>query len=190
MKSKRTLFHGMIEFEDSLLKTNIYFLGIRILKICYFAEKKEYRLFGIFRILTRAGYPYKVSVLMQAHNAEQRIAGAIASVLAQTFSDFEFIIINNGGADNTANIVRGYKDPRIMFVDNERTIDPAGVLKMGIGLCRGEYIAWMDANALPHPNRLARQVAFMDRHPGVGVLGRRFRSAGHPPAMLRKSMLG
>lgn len=65
----------------------------------------------------------KVSVLMPAYNSEKYIAEAIDSILNQTFTDFEFIIINDGSTDNTAEIVRRYKDKRIKFIDNKKIRD-------------------------------------------------------------------
>jgi glycosyltransferase involved in cell wall biosynthesis len=154
----------------------------------------------------------KISVLMPAYNAEKYITEAIDSILAQTFADFEFIIINDGSTDRTAEIVRSYKDPRIVFVDNEKNQGLITVLNQGMDMARGEYIARMDADDISLPERFAKQIAFMDAHPDVGLLGTQLQIFGyrhwkssypekigildihkinhinHPTVMLRKSV--
>lgn len=112
----------------------------------------------------------KLTVLMPAYNAEKFIAEAIESILGQTFTDFEFIIINDGSTDNTAKIVRHYKDPRIVFIDNRENQGLVAVLNHGLDMARGEYIARMDADDIAYPERFAKQTAFMDAHPDVGVV--------------------
>ena len=152
---------------------------------------------------------HKISVLMPVYNAEKYIAEAIDSILAQTFTDFEFIIINDGSTDKTAEIIRSYKDPRIVFVDNEKNQGLITVLNQGLNMARGEYIARMDADDISFPERFAEQIEFMDAHPDVGLLGaqlqmfgdRHWKSAypekigildanniNHPTVMLRKSV--
>lgn len=113
----------------------------------------------------------KVSVLMPAYNSEKYIAEAIDSILNQTFTDFEFIIINDGSTDNTAQIVRQYKDKRIKFIDNKKNQGLIAVLNQGLDLCRGEYIARMDSDDISLPERFAKQVKYMDAHPNVAVVG-------------------
>lgn len=115
----------------------------------------------------------RVSVLMPAYNSEKYIAEAIESILNQTFTDFEFIIINDGSTDGTSKIVRKYanRDPRIKFIDNKRNQGLIAVLNQGLDLCTGEYIARMDSDDISRPERFKLQVDYMDAHPNVGVVG-------------------
>ena len=111
----------------------------------------------------------KISVIMPAYNAEKYIKEAIDSILAQTFSDFEFIILDDGSTDGTAEIVRSYSDKRIRFVQNEHNLGIANTLNRGLDLAQGEYIARMDADDISLPERFEKQVSFMDKHPKTAV---------------------
>ena len=115
----------------------------------------------------------KVSVLMPAYNVEKYVGVAIESILNQTFTDFEFIIINDGSTDNTANIIAEYakQDSRIRFINHKENRGLVPVLNEGLDLCRGEYIARMDSDDISLPERFAKQVEYMDAHPECGVLG-------------------
>jgi glycosyltransferase involved in cell wall biosynthesis len=108
---------------------------------------------------------------MTAYNEEARIGPAIESILNQTFGDFEFIIINDGSADQTATIIQSYHDPRIVYLDNGENLGIARSANRGLAVARGEFIARMDADDTSHPERFALQVAYLDAHPEVGVLG-------------------
>lgn len=122
---------------------------------------------------TRVGGALRVSVLMPAYNAEKYISAAIESILSQTFTDFEFIIINDGSTDNTAKIVQEYakRDTRIKFINNKKNQGLIAVLNQGLDLCRGEYIARMDSDDVALPERFAKQVKYMDDNPNVVVVG-------------------
>jgi glycosyltransferase involved in cell wall biosynthesis len=120
----------------------------------------------------------RVSVLMSAYNAEKYIAEAINSILNQTFSDFEFIIVNDGSTDATAEIVRSYTDPRIVFVDNKENQRLVAALNQGMDMCRGEYVARMDADDVSLPERFEKQVRFLDANPEIGILGTNYRIFG------------
>ena len=113
----------------------------------------------------------KISVLMSAYNSEKYIAEAIESILNQTFKDFEFIIINDGSTDKTAEIIEKYakKDVRIRFVNNTKNQGIIAALNPGFAMCRGEYIARMDSDDISTPERLATQVAYLDAHPEVDL---------------------
>ena len=115
----------------------------------------------------------RVSVLMPAYNSEKYLGEAIDSILNQTFTDFEFIIINDGSKDNTAKIVEEYakKDKRIRFIDNKKNQGIVGVLNEGIDLCRGKYIARMDSDDISLPTRFEKEIEYMEEHPECGVLG-------------------
>ena len=130
----------------------------------------------------------RISVLMPAYNAEKYLAEAIDSILGQTFGDFELIIINDGSTDNTANIVRKYKDKRIKFIDNKHNAGLIAVLNHGLDIARGEYVARMDADDISIPERFAKQVAFLDANPDVGLLGtcyKRFTSTSSKTAIVK-----
>ena len=115
----------------------------------------------------------RVSVLMPAYNSEKYIATAIESILNQTFSDFEFIIINDGSTDNTAKIVRQYarRDPRIKFVDNKKNRGISETRNSLLDMATGEYAAYQDSDDVSMPNRLAQQVKFLDSNPEISVVG-------------------
>lgn len=115
----------------------------------------------------------KVSVLMPAYNSEKYIAEAIDSILNQTFTDFEFIIINDGSTDNTAKIIRNYarKDLRIRFINNRQNRGFIKRLNDCLDLASGEYVAKMDSDDISLPTRLEKQVEFLDSHPDIGMVG-------------------
>ena len=120
----------------------------------------------------------KISVIMPAYNAEKYINEAIDSILAQTFTDFEFIIIDDGSTDSTCAIVESYSDSRIRFFKNEHNLGVAATLNRGLDLARGEYIARMDADDISLPTRFEKQAAYMDEHPDVVVLATNVRIIG------------
>ena len=112
-----------------------------------------------------------VSVIMPAYNAEKYIAQAIESILGQTYGDFEFIIINDCSCDRTEEIILTYDDPRIVYLKNQQNLGVAKTLNKGLAMAKGEYIARMDADDIAMPERLAKQVAFLDGNEDVAVLG-------------------
>lgn len=120
----------------------------------------------------------RVSVVMAAYNAAEFLRQAIDSILRQTFGDFEFIIVDDGSADDTAAIVRSYADPRIRLVQNQRNLGLARALNMGIDAARGEYIARMDADDESLPTRFEEQVRFLDAHPEIGLCGTQIETMG------------
>ena len=113
----------------------------------------------------------KVSVFIPAYNVEKYIAEAIQSILDQTFTDFELIVINDGSTDKTSEIVKSFNDPRIVFIENKENQKLVRVRNQGLEMARGEYLALMDADDISMPQRLAKQVAFLDANPEVGILG-------------------
>jgi len=108
---------------------------------------------------------------MPAYNAEKYLREAIDSILSQTFADFEFIIINDGSTDSTKDIIQSYNDPRIVYLENEKNSGICITLNKGLDAARGKYIARMDADDISLPERLARQVEYMDANPEIGALG-------------------
>lgn len=117
----------------------------------------------------------KVTVLMPVFNGEKYLGEAIESILNQTFSDFELLIINDGSTDTSVEIINSYNDPRIRLVQNEENLGLIATLNKGMDLACGEYIARMDCDDVSLPKRLDKQVTYMDKHPNVGVCGTWFR---------------
>ena len=114
----------------------------------------------------------RISVLMPAYNVEQYVGDAIESILNQTFTDFEFIIINDGSTDKTASIITKYakRDKRIKFVNHSKNKGLISVLNEGLDLCSGEYIARFDSDDISLSERFEKQVVYMDKHPECGVV--------------------
>ena len=109
----------------------------------------------------------KISVLMSVYNGSNYLRESIESIINQTFSDFEFIIINDSSTDNTGEIISEYaqKDDRIKVFNNEENIGLTKSLNKGLNFARGEYIARQDADDVSLAQRFERQVAVLDRNP-------------------------
>lgn len=112
-----------------------------------------------------------ISVVMSVYNGEAFLREAIESILEQTFSDFEFIIIDDASKDGSREIILSYKDSRIVFVQNEGNLGLTKSLNIGIRRARGKYIARMDADDISLPQRFERQLEFMDAHPDCAACG-------------------
>lgn len=112
----------------------------------------------------------QISVVMSVYNGEKYLGEAIESILNQTFKDFEFIIINDGSTDKSLEIIKSYKDERIVIID-QKNMGLAKALNNGIKIAKGKYIARMDADDISMPNRLEIQYDFMERHPECVAVG-------------------
>jgi glycosyltransferase involved in cell wall biosynthesis len=114
-----------------------------------------------------------VSVIMPTYNAEKYLHEAVDSILSQTFSDFEFIVIDDGSTDTSGIMLSEYarKDARIRVYRQPSNQGIVAALNRGLALAQGKYIARMDADDISLPDRLKKQVAFMDTHPDIGVVG-------------------
>ncbi len=114
-----------------------------------------------------------VSIVMAAYNGEGTIGRALDSIIEQTFTDWELIVIDDGSTDATANVVQGYaaRDPRIRLFRNESNLELSASLNKGIGLARADLIARADDDDINLPQRLERQVAYMQEHNETDVLG-------------------
>jgi glycosyltransferase involved in cell wall biosynthesis len=113
-----------------------------------------------------------ISVLMPAYNAGRYVAAAVESILTQTYTDFEFLIIDDGSTDRTPRVLKRYaaRDPRIRLVSRpNRGLVPT--LNEGLALARGEFIARMDADDIALPHRFERQIAYMREHPDIICVG-------------------
>jgi FkbM family methyltransferase len=124
-------------------------------------------------LLTKIGKsPYKprVSVLMSVYNSEKFLKRAIDSILAQTYNDFEFVIIDDGSSDSSISIIESYKDKRIRLVTRENWGLTAS-LNQGIEICRGEFLARMDSDDISTLDRLETEVMFLDKNPKIALVG-------------------
>lgn len=113
-----------------------------------------------------------VSVVMSVYNGEKYLREAIDSILSQTFTDFEFIIINDGSTDDTLKIIKSYKDPRIVLI-SRKNLGLVASLNEGINLASGKYIARQDADDVSLPQRLSKQVEYLKLHEKCAVVGSR-----------------
>lgn len=113
----------------------------------------------------------EVTVLMAVHNGERFVRDTIESVLAQTFDDFEFLIMNDGSTDGTEEIIRAFRDSRIRLVNNGANLGLSRSLNRGIGMSSAPLIARQDADDLSLPSRLSKQMDFMKANPSHAVVG-------------------
>jgi len=113
----------------------------------------------------------KISIVMTVYNNEPFIRESINSILNQTFTDFEFIIVNDAGTDATASIISEFKDARIVFLNNNKNIGQTKSLNKGIAHARGNYIARIDADDIAYPVRLQEQYNCLEQNDSLAVVG-------------------
>jgi len=118
----------------------------------------------------------KISLIMSVYNGEDYLAETIDSVLNQTFTEWEFIIINDCSTDNTSKILAEYasKDERIKVHTNETNLRLPSSLNKALSLAKGKYIARMDADDICMPDRLQKQYDFMEGKPHIDLSSCRF----------------
>ncbi len=113
----------------------------------------------------------EISVIMPVHNGEKYLREAVDSILSQTFSDFELLIIDDGSTDSTPDIIKSIDDERIVYLKNESNMGISHSLNRGIAASKGKYIARMDADDISLPQRFEKQIEFMKSNPEVMLLG-------------------
>ena len=113
-----------------------------------------------------------VSVIMPVYNGERYLAEAIESILTQTLSDLELIVVDDCSMDGSAAIARDYagRDERVRMIQHDRNRGSASARNSGVAASRGQFIAAMDSDDISLPQRLEKQVAFLQSHPDVGVV--------------------
>lgn len=141
---------------------------------------------------------------MPVYNCEPYLREAIDSILQQSFSDFEFLIINDASTDASEEIILSYSDPRIKYVKNEVNLRLVGTLNRGLDLINTPYMVRMDGDDISVPNRLENLFTFMESHPEIGVCGSFIETFGNDntvwkydesdemirPCIFYKSMIG
>lgn len=112
-----------------------------------------------------------VSVIMPVFNGEKYLVDAIESIIYQTYKNLEFIIIDDGSNDNSLSIIESYNDNRIVVIKNKSNFGLIRTLNIGVELSNGEYICRFDCDDFSYPDRVMRQVDFMEKNPKVALLG-------------------
>jgi glycosyltransferase involved in cell wall biosynthesis len=123
----------------------------------------------------------RVSVLLPCRNGSRTLALAVHSMLAQTLTDFELLLLDDGSTDGSVAIAQRFNDERIRVLSDGVGRGLPWRLNQGVSCARGTYIARMDADDVSFPSRLERQAAFLDTHPDVDLVGCRalvFRERG------------
>ena len=117
-----------------------------------------------------------ISVIMSVYNGEKYLRTAVDSILGQTFTNFEFIIIEDNSSDNTLQILEKYqiRDPRIKIIKKEKNTGIAGFienLNIGLNQAKGKYIARMDADDISQLDRFEKQINFLEKNPKIFIVG-------------------
>ncbi|MBD0290839.1 MAG: glycosyltransferase [Thermoleophilia bacterium] len=132
-----------------------------------------------------------VSVLMAVHDGERHLREAVESILGQTFADFELVVVDDASTDASRSILEGYGDPRIRLLVNRENLGLTRSLNRGLAATSGRYVARHDADDVSEPDRLALQVAHLDRNPEHALVASAYRriddegrESGHRPVPL------
>ncbi len=112
-----------------------------------------------------------LSVIMTVYNGAAYLPAAVSSLLKQTFSDFELVVVDDGSTDNSLEILRSFDDPRIRIIQLAQNIGRTPALNVALNATTTEYVAVLDADDVAFPQRLERQMAYLTAHPPVALLG-------------------
>ena len=112
-----------------------------------------------------------ISVLMPVYNCSNYIHNSTISILNQTFSDFELIIIDDCSTDNTVDILKNFNDKRILLIEKQKNTGITNSLNYGLDIAKGKYIARMDGDDISNIDRLEKQYRFMEGNPDVVLCG-------------------
>ena len=121
-------------------------------------------------ITNRANNRPLISVIMPVYNDDPYLNEAMDSILRQSLDDFEFIIINDGSTDNSLEIIKSYRDLRIILLQNKTNKGIAKSLNYGLGYARGQFIARMDANDIALPKRFEKQIQYLKKEKEIGLV--------------------
>ncbi len=115
---------------------------------------------------------------MPVYNAGNFLYETIQNVLCQTFTDYRFLIINDGSTDNSEDIILSFSDPRIVYCKNDKNLGLVATLNKGIGMTETEFLARMDADDLWEPLKLEKQISLLEVRSDVGICGTSIRKFG------------
>lgn len=120
----------------------------------------------------------EVSVLLPNYNNSAFLKEAIDSVLNQSYSDFELVIVDDGSTDNSVDIIKSYSDPRIKLIEKEKNSGIVDTLNIGLNNSVGKYIIRMDGDDISVAGRFKKLVDFMEAHPEIGVCSSALKTFG------------
>lgn len=121
----------------------------------------------------------KITVLLPVYNCELYVQTAVESILNQTFTDFEFLIIDDASTDKTVDIIKQLDDSRIHLIEKPVNSGYTNSLNYGLQLAKGEYIARMDGDDISYPERFSKQIDYLEANPDVVVCGTTYKITGN-----------
>lgn len=113
----------------------------------------------------------QVAVIIPVRNGEHFIAQAIDSILSQTLADLEILVVDDASTDRTTEIIQSYTDPRLRVLSNPQRMGVSASRNRAMAETRSPYVAFLDADDVSYPERLAKQIAFLESHPNVVIVG-------------------
>lgn len=115
--------------------------------------------------------PLRVSVIIPVRNGAQFIGQAIDSILSQTLTDLELLVVDDASTDNTPEIIQSYGDPRLRCLRNPQCLGVSASRNRAMAEARAPYVAFLDADDIAYPQRLEMQVAYLENNPSVALVG-------------------
>lgn len=115
-----------------------------------------------------------LSVVIPIHNGASWIVETLTSICAQTYANFEILLVDDASTDNLASALNACSDARLQVLHLEKNLGVAGARNAGIAKAKGQYIAFCDADDICLPDRFERQLQFLQAHPQIGVCGTGF----------------
>lgn len=115
--------------------------------------------------------PPRVSVIIPVRNGAQFIRQAIDSILSQTLTDLELLVVDDASTDNTCEIIQSYDDLRLRYLQNPQCLGVSASRNLAMVEARAPYVAFLDADDIAYPQRLEMQIAYLDSHPEVALVG-------------------
>ena len=133
--------------------------------------------------------PPRVTVLMTVYNGASFIRESVSSILAQSYSDFELVVVDDASTDGSGELVAALSDSRIRLVSNDHNIGLTKSLNRGLSISSGVFVARQDADDISHADRLVLQVAYLDANPATSVVGSWYRKIGSAGELLGERKL-
>ena len=186
-------YHDHLQFFYSLIFTTRWHYGLKhLLQAWHYGLKHLFQpfffpfyclfpsrlVFPVSPIRSLVMSPPRISVVMTAYNSERFLGASIESILDQSFTDLELIVVDDGSTDSSASIIRSFsaRDSRVRGIFLDRNLGIPKAANHGLRAARGEYVARMDSDDRCHRERLLTQVSYLDKHQEVQVVGCHYRA--------------